>query len=113
MSSVRFMAMFAVAVLASGCVTIEPADSTSAPATPTRPTPSPLIVDPTALTYDQVMAIAVGTNGQPGDIDRYWRRTLPTLDVTATFDPPSGFYPYRRGVEPANACADALVRNAY
>jgi hypothetical protein len=83
-------------------------------------TPDPPLVTlppiPTAapgLSYEEVMALAVGTDGRPGDIDAFWRRTLPLMDPSATYTPPSGLYGYDRGVPPGNVCAQAKIRNAY
>lgn len=76
---------------------------------PSSPTPTPA----GSLSYDAVMAIAVGSNGQPGDIDAFWRRTFPLIAPGQQYEPPAGLHGYARGVAPPNECARASRRNAY
>jgi hypothetical protein len=93
---------------ASGCSILGGAPATQVPVTlKPQPTAEP------GRSYDRVMAIAVGTNGQPGDIDRFWRTNLPLMDPTAVYEPPTDFDPTPHGAKPDNACRSLTTNNAY
>jgi predicted metalloprotease len=52
--------------------------------------------------YQQIIDLAVGTDGKSGDIDDFWRRQFAELDKR--YESPRGFHPYVPAKPPEIAC---------
>jgi predicted metalloprotease len=44
--------------------------------------------------FQEVIRLAVGGDGQPGDLNEFWRRTLEQYDPTISYAPPTAIEPY-------------------
>jgi hypothetical protein len=56
------------------------------------------------LHFFELVNVAVGTTGAPGDLDTFWRQEFPQVSSTVAYESPRRFYPYGPAAPPTTAC---------